>query len=84
MFDGGGLYLLVKQDGSKHWRVKYRFAGIDKLTSFGKYPQISLLLARQKLTELKAKIADGINPAEEKAQIKQTQKNNIQKKLIYL
>ncbi len=25
-FDGGGLYLLVKPNGSKVWRLKYRFA----------------------------------------------------------
>jgi hypothetical protein len=38
MFNGGGLYLLVKIDGSKYWRVKFIFAGAPKLTSFGKYP----------------------------------------------
>jgi hypothetical protein len=74
MFDGHGLYLLVKTDGSKHWRYKYRFAGVDKLTSLGKYPQVSLLQARQKHLELKTKIADGINPAEEKIKSKQALK----------
>ncbi|MGI1322389.1 Arm DNA-binding domain-containing protein, partial [Klebsiella quasipneumoniae subsp. similipneumoniae] len=23
--DGGGLYLLVKPNGAKYWRLKYRF-----------------------------------------------------------
>ncbi len=27
LFDGGGLYLLVKQNGSRWWRFKYRFQG---------------------------------------------------------
>jgi len=26
LFDGGGLYLLINPDGSRWWRVKYRYA----------------------------------------------------------
>ena len=33
--DGGGLYLLVKSNGSKHWRLKYRFLGKEKLLALG-------------------------------------------------
>lgn len=29
--DGGGLYLLVNPDGSKYWRMKYRFLSKEKL-----------------------------------------------------
>jgi integrase len=74
MFDGGGLFLLVKTDGSKLWRCKFRFGGMEKLASFGKYPQVSLFQVRQKLIELKAKVADGINPIEEKMEAKKNQK----------
>ena len=28
--DGGGLYLMVNTNGSKYWRMKYRFAGRRK------------------------------------------------------
>jgi hypothetical protein len=38
LFDGGGLFLLVKPTGSKLWRIKYRFGGTEKLLSFGIYP----------------------------------------------
>lgn len=31
--DGGGMYLLVKPNGSKYWRLKYRFAGKEKMLS---------------------------------------------------
>lgn len=27
MADGGGLYLLVKTNGSRYWRLKYRIDG---------------------------------------------------------
>ncbi|MHB1236184.1 MAG: Arm DNA-binding domain-containing protein [Gallionella sp.] len=31
LFDGGGLYLLVQPNGAKYWRLKYRFAGKEKM-----------------------------------------------------
>jgi hypothetical protein len=37
--DSGGLYLLVKPDGAKYWRLKYRHAGKEKLLALGVYPQ---------------------------------------------
>lgn len=46
--DGGGLYLMVNPNGSKYWRMKYRFAGKEKKLSFGTYPDISLAEARTK------------------------------------
>ena len=30
LFDGGGLYLQVEPNGSRYWRMKYRFAGKEK------------------------------------------------------
>ncbi|MCA3514552.1 MAG: DUF4102 domain-containing protein, partial [Rhodobacter sp.] len=33
--DGEGLYLLVRPNGSKLWRMKYRFDGKEKLLSLG-------------------------------------------------
>ncbi len=37
-----GLYLLVRSNGSKLWRFKYRFGGKEKLLSFGDYPRDKL------------------------------------------
>ena len=31
LFDAGGLYLLVKPNGSRWWRLKYRVAGKEQL-----------------------------------------------------
>lgn len=47
LFDGGGLYLLVNPNGSKLWRLKYRFAGHEKLMALGSYPLTSLAVARE-------------------------------------
>ncbi|MCM5399765.1 Arm DNA-binding domain-containing protein, partial [Escherichia coli] len=35
---GGGMYLLINTNGSKYWRMKYRFAGKEKMLSIGVYP----------------------------------------------
>jgi hypothetical protein len=40
--DGGGLYLLVKPNGGRYWRLKYRFGGKEKLLAIGVFPEVSL------------------------------------------
>jgi Arm DNA-binding domain len=40
--DGGGLRLVVQPNGSKLWRMAYRFGGKQKELAFGSYPAISL------------------------------------------
>lgn len=42
LFDGGGLFLLVKPNGARLWRMKYRVDGREKLISFGQYPMCRL------------------------------------------
>ena len=64
--DGGGLFLLVKPDGAKYWRMGYRFAGIERLLAFGKYPQVSLAEARDKRMAARKLLIDGIDPSQEK------------------
>jgi hypothetical protein len=39
--DEKGLYLLVKVNGSRYWRLKYRFNGKEKTLSIGVYPDVS-------------------------------------------
>jgi len=41
--DSGGLHLLVTPSGSKLWRLKYRFDGVEKLMALGRYTEISLV-----------------------------------------
>ena len=72
LFDGGGLFLLVKTNGGKLWRLKYGFGGKEKLLSLGTYPTTSLLEARAKRDEHKKEIAKGIDPSAERKEIKST------------
>jgi len=64
--DGGGLFLLLKPNGSKLWQQKYRHLGKERLLSHGAYPDISLAKARQKREEARVLIADGSDPSQQK------------------
>lgn len=61
--DGGGLYLHVLPNGTKVWRMAYRFAGKQKTLSFGKYPTVSLGEARVDRDTAKRLLADGVDPS---------------------
>jgi integrase len=71
--DGGGLYLLVKPSGSKHWYMGYRLGGRQRKLSFGPYPVVTLVGARDKRDAAKRLIADGIDPGVAKQQAKREQ-----------
>ncbi|MFG1229549.1 tyrosine-type recombinase/integrase [Xanthobacter wiegelii] len=63
LFDGGGLHLLVNPNGSRIWRLAYRFAGKPKQLSFGPYPTVPLVEARQKREESKRQLLAGEDPS---------------------
>lgn len=60
--DGEGLYLLVRANGSKPWRMKYRFADNEKLLCLGRYPDVSLAAARLRRSEAKVALWRGRGP----------------------
>lgn len=64
--DGGGLFLLVTVIGSKYWRMKYRYAGKEKLLALGVYPDVTLKQVRQKREDARRQLADGIDPGEQR------------------
>ncbi|PRX09023.1 UNVERIFIED_ORG: integrase [Martelella mediterranea] len=60
--DGGGLHVLLTPNGSKLWRLSYRFEGKQKTLALGAYPAVSLAAARKKREEAKALLAAGTDP----------------------
>lgn len=60
--DGGGLYLLLNPNGSRWWRLDYRYEGRRKTLSMGTYPDTSLKDARGKRDEARKLITQGIDP----------------------
>lgn len=68
--DSGGMYLLINANGSKYWRMKYRFAGKEKMLSIGVYPDVTLADAREKRSEARKILAAGGDPGEAKKEEK--------------
>lgn len=60
--DGEGLFVLVKANGSKLWRLKYRYRGKEQLLSFGAYPKIGISAARELKKIAKGALAEGKDP----------------------
>jgi len=63
LFDAGGLYLEVVPAGGRWWRLKYRFAGKEKLLSLGVYPEVRLADARDRCNEARKLLAEGVDPS---------------------
>lgn len=69
IFDERGLFLLVQPSGGKLWRLKYRYLGKEKKLSLGRYPDVSLKVARERRDEARRLLANGADPASVKAEI---------------
>lgn len=63
LFDGDGLYVLVKPSGSKLWRYKFRYDGKERVLCIGPYPAITAAVARQKKREAQHLLDGAIDPA---------------------
>jgi hypothetical protein len=64
--DMGGLQLWIFPNGSKLWRVAYRFRGKQKLLAIGKYPTLTLQQARTEREKAKALLREGRDPSHAK------------------
>lgn len=74
LFDGSGLYLIIKSNDSRWWRFDYSINNKRKTLSLGTYPITSLADARRKAFELKKVVASGVDPSEARKATKE--KNN--------
>lgn len=63
---GNGLFLLVKINGSKLWRFRYKYSGKHQEMALGQYPTVSLSMARELTENARLLLMQGINPMEER------------------
>ena len=66
LFDGGGLFLLVKPNGAKLWRYKYRLGKTENLFAVGQYPETGIQKARELHAEARKLVEKGVHPAAQK------------------
>lgn len=60
--DGHSLYLLITPQGSRYWRMNYRFGGKAKTMAMGVFPLITLAEAREKRDAARKLLAAGSDP----------------------
>ncbi len=75
--DGHGLYLEVMPNGSKYWRLKYRFNGKEKRLAFGVYPEISLKQAREQRDQARKLLSSGTDPSENRKAKKASRQDRL-------
>ena len=70
--DGGGLYVVVRPNNARWWRMDYRrpITGTRNTLSLGVYPDVGLADARTKRDEARKLLAAGIDPGERRKAVK--------------
>lgn len=64
--DRDGLFLHVAPTGSKSWVLRYRIHGKERSVALGRYPAVTLKKARERAQAARARLADGIDPVQDK------------------
>lgn len=68
--DGGGMYLEIAPNGSKYWRMKYRWLGKEKRLALGVYPTVTIAEARERREDARKLLANDKDPSEAKKRAK--------------
>jgi hypothetical protein len=68
--DGHGMYLHVKPNGSRLWRLDFSFERRRLTMSFGPYPEVSLQEARELREAARRKLRHGLNPIDERKAVR--------------
>ncbi len=64
--DGGNLYLIVSATGSRKWVLRFTWRGHAKEMGLGSASTVPLADAREKAASARRKIAQGLNPIDER------------------
>ncbi len=64
--DGGNLYLIVSETGSRKWVLRFTWRGRAKEMGLGSAVSVPLADARERAVSARRKIAQGLNPIDER------------------
>jgi integrase len=64
--DGGNLYLIVSETGSRKWVLRFTWRRRPKEMGLGSATSVPLAEAREKAASARRKIAQGLNPIDER------------------
>lgn len=70
-YDTGGLFIEIRPSGAKIWRMKHQIDGKEQTATFGAYPNVTLIQAREMRDKLKADKRSGVYtpPTQAKAEL---------------
>jgi integrase len=75
--DGGGLWLHKRPDGGAQWFLRITIFGMRREMGLGPYPAVSLSEARQKATDARAQVRQGIDPINDRERKKREAVRNL-------
>ncbi|MCS3902083.1 integrase [Methylohalomonas lacus] len=64
--DGDGLTFTLSAKGTASWVLRYRFGGRQKEMTLGRYPDMTLKMAREEASKARVRIAAGTDVGKEK------------------
>lgn len=76
--DGDGLFLQIEPNGGKYWRLRYFFAGKEKMLALGTFPEISLNDARERRLAARKLVANGEDPSSKRKEEKRRLLYNVE------
>lgn len=68
--DSAGMFLLINPNGTRYWRLKYRYRGREKQLSLGVYPDVSLAEAREHREAARKLLSKEVDPSQDRKQAK--------------
>lgn len=68
--DGDGLTFTLSKNGAASWVLRYRLAGKQREKTIGRYPDVSLKMAREIAAEDRVRVQQGVDVAREKQTVK--------------
>lgn len=68
--DGNNLMLIVRPTGGASWVLQYRSGGARKPLTLGSWPAVPLKLARELADQARTSLARGIDPGEQRQQLR--------------
>ena len=81
--DGGGLYLRIKDGGSKSWVFRYMIAGRRRDAGLGRYPTINLAKARELAETCRRLVAGGVDPIERRNEEREAERAAAAKAITF-
>ena len=81
--DGGCLYLQVKDSGAKSWLMRFMVNGKTQAMGLGSIHSVTLAEAREKATECRKLLSNGINPVDARKALQSKEQSQVARSMTF-